>query len=291
MKSKLILIGLSLIVLLSCDFSKSVNKDLVTGLTTWGDGLSCEEVYLSDGDKVIKRNSFVYGESFFVYFDGIDGFTRVGDAVFPGMSLVVKSDAGETVLEYEDLYESYSDGMTFSPLVLNTVVTAASPMVSKGNYNLKIKIWDKKGEGTFEAKLDFQVVSNDKIKIESKGVSHKEIYLYSQERGKTITGNQAYFDENIYMIFEGLEGFTQEAGNVYPGLSITALDGSGVNVIDEADLIGDSGMNAAEFMEQLAPSMIFNSTGVTSPVTCDIIVWDKKGSNSIKAKVTLELDE
>lgn len=290
MKNIIIVLGLSLLTLISCDFSKSVNVNLVTGLSTKGDGLSCEDVYLSDGENEINRSSFVYGELFTVYFENIEGFSKSDNNVFPGMSLSVKGEDGEVVLEYDDLYADYTDGVDLSPLVLSAVITAAKPMASNSNYTLLINIWDKKGEGTLEAKLDFDIVLNEHIKIEANGVSYDEIYLFSQERGVTITGNSAFFNENIYLMFEGLEGFSAEGGNVFAGLSITAKDANGEVILSEEDLLGDSGMEISEFSSQLAPNISFSDPEIKSPVAFEIVIWDKKSENRIQTKVELNLE-
>ena len=49
MKTKMSVITLLLINLISCDFQKSVNIDVLTGLSTHGNGLGCDDVYISDG--------------------------------------------------------------------------------------------------------------------------------------------------------------------------------------------------------------------------------------------------
>ena len=70
----LVLISL-LLTFYSCNFAQSVEKDLQTGLTTRGKGLSCDKVYLSVGEEIIKRNAFIYGETFNVNSDGKKGRT------------------------------------------------------------------------------------------------------------------------------------------------------------------------------------------------------------------------
>ncbi len=196
-----------LILFNSCNFSQSVEKDLVTGLSTRGDGLSCEEVYLSDGEKVIKRSTFIYGETFYVNFAGMGGFERVGEGAFPEMDIVVVSDQGDTALYIYDNYEGYKDGIADSPLVLNARVTVAEPIHSYGDYTLQVSIRDRKGEGSFRAELDFDVLPNEKIKVSGENVTAREIYLFSKQKGHTIIDGRASFNENVYMLFEGLEGF------------------------------------------------------------------------------------
>ncbi|HJX72271.1 MAG TPA: hypothetical protein VJ346_09970, partial [Bacteroidales bacterium] len=156
--------------------------------------------------------------------------------------------------------------------------------------SLNINIWDKKGEGTFTAKMDFDIISNKQIAIESNHVSYDEIYLFSKEREITITDNAAKFNENIYMIFEGLEGFKEEEGKVFIGLSMKIADSEGNLILNEDDLMGDSYMIASDIKSQLSPNFIFTGSDIKNPVNCEIVIWDKKGESKIKASVKLNIE-
>jgi len=289
MKIKLTLIALVILSLMSCDSGKSVSKDLVTGLTTRGDGLSCEDVYLSDGEQEINRNTFTYGEIIYVNFENIEGFKKKDENAFPGMQLCVVNQSGDTVMHYPDLYADYQEGINISPLLLQANLTVADPLHSDGEYTLYINIWDKNGEGTFEAILDFEVSQDEQIKIENNKLSYNEAYLFSEEANNVIIGNEAKFNENIYLIFEGLEGFQEEDGEIFIGLSLKVMDSEGEIIIDEEDLIGDKGLRPSQIKEQLAPNFIIRNTSVSTPVSCEILIWDKKGDSNIKAKVNLDL--
>jgi hypothetical protein len=289
MKIQLAVIALMMIILTSCDSSKSVSTDLVTGLTTRGDGLSCENVYLSDGEQEINRNTFTYGEIVYVNFEDIEGFEKKDGNVFPGMHLYVVNQSLDTILTYPDLYTDYQDGINISPLFLQANLTVADPMHSGSEYTLNIHIWDKNGEGTFKATLDFDVVSDEQIEIGNNNLSYDEAYLFTEEGNNVIIGNEAHFNENIYLIFEGLEGFQEEDGKVFIGLNLKVRDSEGNIVLDEEDLIGDSGLDPSQIKEQLAPNFIIRDTTISTPVSCEILVWDKKSDRNIKASVDLNL--
>jgi len=141
----------------SCNFAQSVEKDPQSGLITRGDGLSCDDVYLSDGENIIKRNTFIYGETFYVNFDGIEGFVREGESVFPDMQLTIIGEQGDTALHLDDLYAAYEEGIDLSPLQLYAEVTVANPVQSGETYTLYVDIRDKKGEGSYTATLGFTV--------------------------------------------------------------------------------------------------------------------------------------
>lgn len=289
MKIQLAVIALVMIVLTSCNSNKSVSTDLVTGLTTRGDGISCENVYLSDGELEINRNTFTYGEIVYVNFENIEGLEKKDGNVFPGMHLYVVNQSFDTILTYPDLYADYKDGINISPLFLQANLTVADPMHSGSKYTLNIHVWDKNGEGTFKATLDFDVISDEQIEIGNNNLSYNEVYLFTEEENNVIIGDEAHFNENIYLIFEGLEGFQEEEGKVFIGLSLKVRDSEGNIVLDEEDLIGDSGLDPSQIKEQLAPNFIIRDTTISTPVSCEILVWDKKSDRNIKASVNLNL--
>lgn len=284
---------LLVITLTGCQFSKSIKKDLISGLLTTGDGISCDDVYLTVDNEKTNRTTFIYGEQFLVNFNNIEGFIKENDYVFPGMKLVVLSKTGDTILQTNDLYIDYSNGIKITPLKLTSDVTVASPINSKGEYTLNVSIWDKKGTGTFSAKLDFKVISNEQILTESVNVNCDEIYLYSEERSKVLPDNKIRFNENTYFIFEGLTGFKEENGIVFPGLSLTGTDKEGAVILDYADLFADyseSGFPVSDFNSRVAPSFILKGSEFKNPLHCELIIWDKKSDARIKIIADLVIE-
>lgn len=289
MKYKILSITLLLSCLLSCQTNKSVKKDLITGLISQGDGISCDEVHLSEGNKRVQRNTFTYGEKFHLNFDNISGFEKIGNNVFPGMELLVTGQKGDTIMHNPDLYSNSNTGVDISPLLLQAKITAANPIHSNNTYTLNVNIWDKKGTGTFKSEMDFSVTPNNHIEVENNNISYDEIYFFSQEKNNVITGNEAKFNENIYMIFEGLEGFKIEDGKANLGLSIKGTDSDGEIILNETDLVGDTSIVVTELKNRLSPSFIFSGSNIKNPVTCEIIIWDKKSENRIKTLTELSI--
>jgi hypothetical protein len=280
------------LALLSCDFRKSVNKDLTTGLITKGDGLSCEEVWLSVNDEKIERNSFVYGELFYLHFSNMEGFSKVDESVFPGMLMWVTDEAGDTVFQTEDLYAAYSNGMNLSPLLLQANLTVGNPMHSNHKYTVYIKIWDKKDKGTFTAEMPFSIIENDKISIEKNNIIYDEIYLYSVDRDKAIIDGSVAFNETVYLIFEGLEGFTEDNGNVFPGLKFLATDNSNNIILDFADLFSsysETGINTVDFKTQIFVTIKFTRGEINNPIHCETLLFDKKSNSNIKVSTDVNV--
>ena len=287
---RILVIGPLILAICPDNAAQSVWKDLETGLTTRGKGLSCNRAYLSDGENIIKRNTFTYGETFYVNFEGMEGFEKEGEHAFPDMQLLIVSDQGDTALHLNDLYADYKEGIDFSPLELYAQVTVANPMHTGGNYTLYVDIGDKRGEGTLKAKLDFGVIRDPGITIKGKEMQAQEIYLFSQQGGHTITDGKAGFDENIYLLFEGLDGFSVDNGQVQLGLSMVIEDADGNVILEESDLLGDDALSYEDVHQQVAPNFILTGSEIANPVRCLVRIWDKKSTAWISASTELLIE-
>jgi len=280
--------------LTGCKFSTSVKKDLTSGLTSAGDDITCEDVYLTVNNERITRNSFIYGETLYINFDDVKGFTNENGKVFPGLVITVISQAGDTVWKTDDLYSQSKEGFNYSPLNLTADLTVAAPMQSKNEYSLFIDIWDNKGEGLFKTKFDFKVRENELITVETSGVSYNEAYLFSQGSNRIITDNKIRFDDNIYVIVEGLNGFKEENGMVYPGIGIKIIDAVNNVIVNSEDLFvkySEAGVAAADLTTRVSAhfSSIYGNNFI-NPLHCEALIWDKKSDAWIKAKTDMTLE-
>ncbi|MCX6253058.1 MAG: hypothetical protein NTV31_01115, partial [Bacteroidia bacterium] len=206
---------------------------------------------------------------------------------------VIRNQSGDTVMQTNDLYSEYPSGINYSPLKLTADLTVASPIKSKGEYTLYVKIWDKKGNGTFTTKFDFKVKENEQITIDPSNVSYDEIYLFSQGSDKVITDNKIKFDDNIYLIFEGLKGFKEENGFVFPGLSLKATDSENNMIIDNDDLFLDytkTGLASTDFISQVSAHFKIARAEFKNPLHCELVIWDKKSDARIKVTTNMILE-
>jgi hypothetical protein len=293
MKTKIAILFLAL-TMGACNFSKSVKVDLLTGLTTAGDLISCDDVYITVNGQKVNSNTFTYGEEFYLNFNNIEGFKKENDRVFPEMDLIVTNSAGDTLLISKDMYKNYPDGINLSPLLLQSNVTVADPMHSNGDYILTVNMRDKKDKGTYTARLNFKAVPNEKIVLTSSDISYSEIYLFSGDEKRVITDNKVKVNDNVYMLFEGLSGLKEEDGKVFPGLSIKASDDAGEQLVNYDDLFADyndTGISVADFSSQVSSTLVFSSLEVKNPVHCIISIWDKKSQAKISASFDLQLGQ
>ena len=273
------------IVIAGCHFSRSVKKDFVSGLTSTGSGLTCEEVYLKVNDERTDRNSFIYGEVVNLVFEDVKGLKQENGKSFPKMQIIVNSLSGDTVFFADNLYSEYTEGMNFSPLQLTGDLTVAAPIKTGGEYLLTVTIKDRKGAGIYLSKLKFSVKGNDKIKIEPLNVSYNEVYLYSQGKDKVINDGVISFDDNIYILAEGLKGFKEENGLVFPGISFRGTDASGKAIFNYEDMFSDystTGIAVSDFNTKISAHFKLTGSEFNNPLHAVIIIWDKKSSARMK---------
>jgi hypothetical protein len=273
------------IVIAGCHFSKSVKKDFVSGLTSTGSGLTCEEVYLKVNDERTDRNSFIYGEVVNLVFEDVKGLKQENGKSFPKMQIIVNSLSGDTVFFADNLYSEYTEGMNFSSLQLTGDLTVAAPIKTGGEYLLTVTIKDRKGAGIYLSKLKFSVKGNDKIKIEPLNVSYNEVYLYSQGKNKVINDGMISFDDNIYILAEGIKGFKEENGLVFPGISFRGSDASGKAIFNYEDMFSDystTGIAVSDFNTKISAHFKLTGSEFNNPLHAVIIIWDKKSSARMK---------
>jgi hypothetical protein len=273
------------IVIAGCHFSRSVKKDFVSGLTSTGSGLTCEEVYLKVNDERTDRNSFIYGEIVNLVFEDVKGFKQENGKSFPKMQIIVNSLSGDTVFFADNLYSEYTEGMNFSSLQLTGDLTVAAPIKTGGEYLLTVTIKDRKGAGIYLSKLKFSVKGNDKIKIEPLNVSYNEVYLYSQGKNKVINDGMISFDDNIYILAEGIKGFKEENGLVFPGISFRGSDASGKAIFNYEDMFSDystTGIAVSDFNTKISAHFKLTGSEFNNPLHAVIIIWDKKSSARMK---------
>jgi len=280
-------------VLGSCQFSKSVKKDLVSELSSTGSIISCADVYITVDDEKTTRNSFIYGETFYLNFSDVTGLTKENGTVFPGMNMSVINASGDTLMKTGDLISNYPDGMNFTPLLLTADLTVAAPIKSGGKYTVVINIRDRKGKGIYSSKFDFTVIKNDRITVESSNVAYDEIYLFSPGNDKVITDNKIAFNDNIYVIIEGLKGFAESGGTVFPGMRVKATDSANNIILESDDIFSDytvSGFAASDLAERVSAHFSIPGTQFNNPLHIEMTVWDKKSNARIKASADLILE-
>jgi hypothetical protein len=293
MKKFIYLIAIITLSFTGCKSKNSTDIDKTTGLTTEGSKLTCGNVFISINGRKVENNVFTYGERFYVNYDDIKGLSRNRNKVLPGMKIAIINSKGDTIMKTDDVYSEITDGFELQPFQLAADLTVASPIQSGNDYTLFIKIWDKKGKGNLISKFDFKVKTNEQILAEPTNVTYNEIYIYSQKHGKVVRDGRIKFDDNIYIILEGLKGLKADNGKVFPGLSLRITDSKKALITDFGDLFAEysaTGVDEADVFMRASAKFKIEQADMVNPLDCEVIIWDKKSPAKIKIKTVFTVD-
>jgi hypothetical protein len=284
----LIILNLLLITLSSCSYSKSksVSKNFSLGLETFGKNLSCDKVDIYADDAVLSGNEVYYGQVLKFRFENLKGLKNVNGKIFPGLKMYVLNSKKDTMIVYEDLYEEYNGGLALDPFTALAEITVGNPIFSNADYTAHILIWDKKSKGnTFSSKFKFKPLPNKFNKITEKGVSAKEVYLFSKRTNEVLLKNEIKIMEQVYIYFNGVEGFTEVDNTIFAGASLKAIDGNNKVLMDKSDLFeeySESGIDAESFIELFSLSFYVIEKNVKNPITVQSKIWDKKSNSYLE---------
>ncbi len=289
------LFSILIVLIASCSVGGGVSfkKNAANGFTTNGINLACENANIFIADEEFNENILTYGELVAFKFEDVSGFTSKGGKVFPGMKLSVTNSEGEEVIKYDDFYAESGGFPDQSGLILTADLVLGQPIYSGDKYKVSILIWDKNGAGTLKGEYSFELIENEALTIKASDIEYNEIYLFSENEGNTITGNVVSKDDKIYLLFEGLTGFTSEEGMIFPGLNMVITDSEGNELMSEDDLLSDfsdSGLDEEQFNKQMKTNFSLNEFDFEGSVHVYVMIWDKKTDAFIEAEADLEVE-
>lgn len=270
----------------SCEFRKSINKDLMTGMVTKGDGLSAHQVYMTDGEKRVTEAKFKYAQKVFTNFKNMEGFTVENGKFFPDMDVLVLSKEGDTMIYNQNLMR-HSGGYDADIMTIHGNLIMATPMHSGQEYTLKHKIWDTKGEGVYLSEIEFKIVLDETIKWDKNGLDFSEIYLMSEERNSAITDGKIYFNEKVRLDLQGLEGYSTQNDNAYLGMKIVVTDNEGRTVLENPDLFKNQVLSASQIKQGISAFLEMSKGQISNPLTLKIEIWDKNSDAQLSAETEI----
>lgn len=224
---------------LSCKHESKTDAGPGAQIQVVSEGLSYNEVTVSVNDEKSELKVFNYGDKITLNFVNAEGFERVGGKIYPGLSLIVLNKQKDTLLYYEDMYED-KPGIGMDPVTLTADLVAANPILSGEIVTARLDFWDKKGKGKMRVNFQFSTKSNDNLEIKTKRLSYREIYIFSEKDQRVISDNRYdKADDMLYFIMEGLEGFKEQDGMVFPCLMLEVTDENGETVLKEENIFAD----------------------------------------------------
>ena len=274
----------------SCDFRQSVNRDITTGAYSRGDGLSSDNVLIEVDKKVANRNVFFFGEEVNIIFNDVVGFKKIDTKVFPGVSVNILNSKKDTIQSSLDLLTDL-EGTSLLPLQLKAKFTAIFPR--KEQYEMHIKIWDKKGDGQYFYKLPFTIEDSKVLEVKTNGIKYTNIYLWNETQSKPVIDKSIVQDDTYILILEGLKGLKDIEGKVFPIFSIELLDSKGNALIAIPNLlqeVEDTGVGIKTlYQNQLTAKISFNKGEINNPCTFIAVIKDKNSNKKVEISTELEI--
>lgn len=285
---KSILAITSIILFTACNFNKSVSKSLITGLSTKGNGLSVDEVYMTNGIDKLESNTLLYGQEIYTYFDNIEGFVVEDGKIFPDMQVVVLSKVGDTVLQNKNLLDG--KGIKGTKAVLNGNVILAYPIYSDDEYTIKYTIIDTKGSGVFSSEFDLKLEKDPLIKIKEKGLSVKEAYIFNQNSRTIITNGKVDFNNTFLFDLHGLKGYKLANGKPNLGMSVKVTDSKGGVILDMENLLKNSFLTETQIKKGLGSTLKLSKGTLVNPLLWQVHIWDKNSDAELVAESEITVE-
>lgn len=291
---KLFLVSLVLAVTYSCNYSKSFNKDFTTGMSVVGDGISCNDVTISVGEKAVGKPVFNFGDKLTFTFSGLEGFEVQGGKFFPGLEMTIKDLEGNVVSKLDDLFADLKGGASENSKDVKASLDLLNPIYSGQKFKLEVLIWDKKGKGKLTANLTFEILGNEAVEVSGgEGFSYNEVYLFSENNQAVISNNIITSDDKISLMVDGLTGLEETEGMVFPIVVFTVADSEGNLVFASENMFPnnvETGINAEDFTKGLTLTYNKELHQGLSEVNLHIEIIDQATEKSmvIDTKVTIK---
>lgn len=297
MKTKQILtILLGGTIFMACQFNQSAKKDLATGAVSRGDGLGCDEFTLQINGEAENRNHFTYGEKAEFIFNNIKGLRKENGKAFPGLSLFIVKNEKDTVqnLSNPDLFADMTNGTDLSPLQLRAHFSAILPYQNEEQYKVYIKIWDKKGDGTYTYEMPFSISTNELLNVtESSGIGYSDILLWNKTEGRSVTNGRLSIKQSYSFVLKGINGLTVIEEKAFPALSMEITDARGNEIISSQNVLeaySESGVDYTILQEELPISITFTEGEIHNPCKFKARFYDLKSDKSINVDAELIIE-
>lgn len=279
---------IALALLAACNSRPEQRKQVDNDIRTKAAGLEIDTVFVSTESDQPAENTFVYGQTYYTNFKGISGFTIEDGDYFPDMEVFVLSKSGDTVLQARNLLGGL--GQPQDVPVLNGSLILANPILSGSEYTANYKLYDTKSDAAFYSTMDFKVIRDPFIEIEENGLTAKEVYLFNRTKGAVITDGTVFFNTDLSMDFQMLEGFSTKNDKFELGMAILVTDANGTEITKVKDALAGNSYDRLRPEEVVQSTLKFSKGNIKSPVSWQVRLWDKNSEASLTAtaKVSIE---
>ena len=137
------------------------NPQLLNGIELNAEGIQVYRASLSleSGDLLPSGNTVALGEKISLILNIEKGWTEIDDKSFIGATEKITTDNGSVILDSDDLFAAYDQGINASDakvITLKARITQASA-IPVDHYIVTFRVWDKKGRGVITGKYKFYI--------------------------------------------------------------------------------------------------------------------------------------
>ena len=262
-----------------------------SGVKVTSGGLKVDSVFIVLQGEPVSLNPFPTGSKLSLSLSGIHGFSIRDNKTFPGCSMKVIDTSGKDVLDYDDLFQDYADGVDREDAkYLDVSLTLGAPLLENSRYRWSVRIWDKNGkaEMTVEVPLSVSGVKDMLgIKKVSNGLTCQNAFIMG---AAPLTSNQVKVGEELDFVLTGVDGFFVQNGKVKIGARMVVRNQSGDAVLEYTDLFKDDDTYDVKEAETLRLNLKVGDPMVSGTTYLwTIRIWDKSSQKELNASCSLEV--
>jgi len=276
----------TLLWLSACQTDSNLN------MQTTENGIQAESIVLNINGKEEQRNVFTYGELITVNFNNVTGLTRENGIAYPNCSIFVLNEQQDTIDTGQNVFGE--EGLDDVPLTLPVKLQAGLAQSYNTQYNLKIHIWDTKGEGSLNFEMPFTIVENERFSINTNSIEYDAIYLLDKITNTVIIDNKVNKKDGVVILYEGIKGLKiDEINYVYPGLSIKMTDNAGKVILEDENMLDTYkvlGFKSAEIEYRLPVTIAFKDVPIENPVKLSATLFDLNSNHKLVLETDLEVN-
>jgi hypothetical protein len=138
--------------------SSGISSDINTGLKATYRNMQPGDVSLVMNGSELSNADIPIGESFILVNDKTKGLTEKDGKVSVGCSLLIKDEAGVTLMDEPDLFKDNDILEASETHVLRCTVNTGRPMKVNEQYQVTATFWDKYGDGNIVNKVKVRMV-------------------------------------------------------------------------------------------------------------------------------------
>jgi len=276
----------SLLLLSACETGNNLKIEVSEN------GIQAESIVLDINGKEEQRNVFTYGELITINFKNVTGLTREKGIAYPNCSIFVLNEQQDTIDTGKNIFGD--EGLDDVPLTLPVKLQAGLAQNYNTQYNLKIHIWDTKGEGNLNFEMPFTIIENERFNITADSVKYDAIYLLDKTTNTVIVDNKVNKKDGVVILYEGLKGLKiDEINYVYPGLSIKMTDKAGKVILENENMLDTYqvlGFKSTDIEYRLPITIAFKDVPIENPVKLSATLFDLKSNHKLVLETDLEIN-